>query len=738
VAKSPHPGSLEVYEFFPGGGTSEDPSVDYETVGEEPILNVYQTLIAYNGSDSGPGYQNFVPVLAACVPGSPQCSGLFGGDNLTSGNNFTFVINGASQFYDPSTGNHWGVYPSDVLFSLARTLGFATEPAFGANNGWIIGQSILSAGNANWDNGIHATMNNTPSNIFSTIQVNTSACPAAAMAAPYHGCVTINAGANGEGWPYFLELISDAEGGSVVPCGWFSANAQGAGIPEWTVGTISGSGDHPCLLPGGATSSSSTAFQSAVSAIAPEAWDSWELLGSGTTISGQFSGHVQWNMVGSGPYYMANLDIATSYLLKANPAYAQNPTCTWTGCDPAAGSYVGTVSVDWETSQLPGEEAYAAGAADFATIPPTDAALLLQLVQEQKVAATTFPSISIYFYPFSLSFDAAGAAKYTTNPITVPGDFFTNVGVRNFFVNAYPYQTAEQTISTKDGIQYYFDYGGAIPQFMANYYPANVSWPSGDPGTSTSTVGSAAWWWNYIDSPSSPGYDSELAGCSSSNPCQVPFFGETGSPDNDQRLALWASEVSSLSGGALKMNVLDIDFIDLVLNSLYNGPGQNPMPFYTLGWAPDYPDPTDYAIAMYQPDGSYTHADALSEQLEGAPNYGNNPSTNATSCHAWQDYGYWSTQASTPGGVAEDCQGAAYAAMSLALKLAAHMPVGPERVLVYNMAEHIANALALYVYSAQQNIVLPYAPWLTGSDFNSNIVTGGAQDQTWYTIPASA
>jgi hypothetical protein len=736
--KSPHPGSLDVYEYFPGGSTSEDPAIDYESVGYEPILNVYQPLIAYNGTDSGPGFQNFVPVLAACVPGSPQCAGLFGGDNLTSGNNITFVINGASQFYDPSTGNHWGVYPSDVLFSLARTLGFSTEPAFGANNGWILAQALLSTGNPGWDNGIHASLNNTPSNIFSGIQVNTSACPAAAMAAPYHGCVTFNAGANGVGWPYFLELVAQQLGSSIVPCGWFSANAQGAGIPDWTAGSISGSGDRPCLLPGGATSSSSTAYQTAVSAIGPEAWDSWELLGSGTTISGQFPGHVQWNMVGSGPYYMANLDIGTSYLLKANPAYTQNPACTWTGCQPAPGSYVGSVSVDWETSQLPGEEAYAAGTADFATIPPTDAALLLQLVQEQKVAATTFPTLSIYFFPFALDFNIAGAEKYSTNPISVPADFFTNLGVRSFFASAYPYQTAEQTISTKDGIQYLFNYGGAIPQFMANYYPTNISWPSGDPGTSASTVGSAAWWWNYIDSPSSPGYDSELAGCSSSNPCQLPFFGQTGSPDTDQRLALWASEVSSLSGGALKMNVLDIDFVDLVLNSLYSGPGQNPMPFYTLAWSPDYPDPTDYAVALYQPDGSYTHANAVSEQLEGAPNYGNNPSTNATSCHAWQDYGYWSTQASTPGGVAEDCQGAAYAAMSLALKVAAHMPVGPERVLVYNMAEHIANALALYTYWGQENIVLSYAPWLNGSEFNSNVVIGGGEDQTWYLIPSSA
>ncbi|HEV8050534.1 MAG TPA: PKD domain-containing protein, partial [Thermoplasmata archaeon] len=514
TARSPHPGTLDIYEDSPGGSTSEDPAVDYETVGFEPITNVYQTLIAYNGSDAGPGFQNYVPELAACVPGSPQCSSLFGGDNLTSGTNYTFVINGASQFYDPSTSAHWGVYPSDVVFSLARALGFATEPSFGSNPGWIEAQALLSTGNQTWDGGLHATLNNTPLDVFGSMGVNTSACPAAAMTAPYHGCVTFNADANGLGWPYFLELITDGQGASVVPCGFFSSTAssspQDAGIPGWTgsiningasnaVNAVWNQGDHPCLLPGNATSTSSPAFQYALAHnFTPTTWDSWELLGSGTAIAGLFYGNVQWTMAGSGPYYMANLKIGSSYLLKANPSYAQNPSCTWTGCEPAAGSYVGTVSVLWEQSQLPGEEAYASGSADKATVPPTDAALLLQLVQADKVEATTFPTISEYFFPFSLLFNKAGAAKYTTDPISVPGDFFTNVGVRNFFVNAYPYQTIEKTISTVDGIQYLFNYGGAIPQFMANYYPTNIPWPNTDPCSDASNTSCPAYWWNAM------------------------------------------------------------------------------------------------------------------------------------------------------------------------------------------------------------------------------------------------
>jgi peptide/nickel transport system substrate-binding protein len=737
-SRSPHPGVLNIYTLAPGGSTSEDPAVDYESVGYEPILNVYQTLIQYNGSDSGPGYQNFVPELAACVPGSPQCTALFN-TNLTNGANYTFVINGASQFYDPSTGSHWGVYPSDVVFSLARTMGFATEPAFADNNGWIVSQALLSRGNSSWDSGYHATLNNTPADVFAAVQANeTGDCPAAAMAAPYHGCVTFHADANDVTWAYFLELVAQPFGSSVVPCGWFSAPAQAAGIPGWTYGAekAGDNGDHPCTLPGGATSSSQASFTSNVSAMTPTEWDNWELHGSGTAVSGQFWGNTQWSMVGSGPYYMASLKIGQSYLMKANPDYVQSPYCTWSACEPPVHGYAATVSVLWESSQLPGEEAYASGTADFASIPPTDAALLLQLIQEGKVTATTFPSISIYFFIFTMDFLLSGAQKYSSNPITVPTDFFSNLGVRQFFVNAYPYATTQNTINTKDGIQYFFNYGGSIPQFMGQYYPTNVSFPSGDPANDASTTGSAAWWWAQLTDHSSPWYDAELASCSAANPCQVPFFGETGAPSVDEELALWASEIATLSGGAIKMNVLDIDFTDLVINSLYSGPYQNPMPMYELGWAPDYPDPTDYMVAMYQPDGSYTHADAVSEQLEGAPNYGvgaYNASV-CTSVHPYTDLGYWSSMASSVGGVNNTCQGAAYAALSYGAAQAAHMPSGQARILMYNMVEHIANALALYVYWGQENIVLTYAPWINGASANDNVVIGGSADNTWYSI----
>jgi len=257
-----------------------------------------------------------------------------------------------------------------------------------------------------------------------------------------------------------------------------------------------------------------------------------------------------------------------------------------------------------------------------------------------------------------------------------------------------------------------------------------VTWPTGNPDTNPSDVGGAAWWWAQITTPGTPYYDPETAACTTSSPCQLPLFGQTGAPPLDERIALWVAEISSLTGGRVIANPLDINFVDAVINSLYTGPYQNPMPVYRLGWAPDYPDPTDYVNPLWRPDATYTASDVDFEQMSL-------PAFDNSSCHAAADWTWWSNQAqtlATGGGIPNDCQGAAYAALNLALDAAAVMPAGPQRVLTYAEAEQIANGLALYVYSFQDNVVVTSAAWINPTSFNANVCIGGGGDSTWYSI----
>jgi peptide/nickel transport system substrate-binding protein len=731
TATSPHPGTIDVYEVAPGGGASLDPSVDYETTGFEVISNVYQSLINYNGTQTGPSYTNYQPEAATCVPGSPQCAGLYGGNTLQSGNYYTFVINPTSRFYDPSSGKSWPVYPSDVVFSLARTMGFSLLPGFGSNPGWIQTQSLLPAGNGLWDGGIHGTFNNTPGPILSSMFVNDTsptlggaACPAIALTSD-SGCVTFNATGGGHPWPFFLELIVDDEGAGIEPCGWFTAN--GAGVPGFTP---TGGADSPCLLPGGATSTSQSSFQTYLSnAFAnPTEWDSFE---EAAENSPAINPGVQWNTVGSGPYYLVpnSANPAVGYTLKANPAYGA-PTCAGQpGCDATPGHYAGTVNVFWEASDQIGYEQYIAGYADFADLQTPDIGNFLTLANQGKIGLTTAPTLDINFFPFTLEFSTTASTDLGVT-VNVPQDFFASEGVRNFLTTAYPYTTIENTINTVDGIQFGFNYGGAIPQFMANYYPQNISWPDSNPVSSPSTVGSAAWWWTQLTTPGSLWYDSEVAACTTSAPCIFPIVGQKGATNVDDMIVDWTNSIVSLTGGRFQPDTVDLTFAAEVGYSIASGPGGNPMPLYILAWAPDYPDPTDYMAPLYYPDSTYTYSDALQETLDGT--YSTPTTFNATWCghtaDTWADLIYWANggPANDSGYLPNACQYSAYQVMTyFMVDVAATDANLVERNLIYNLAEHIAAQMGLYIYQAQANAVATYAGWIDPSTIDRNVTTGG-------------
>ncbi|MFZ0892060.1 MAG: hypothetical protein WAN77_06625, partial [Thermoplasmata archaeon] len=731
TATSPHPGTIDNYEDAPGGAESLDPSVDYETLGFEVISNVYQSLISYNGSLTGPSYNDYQPEAATCVPGSPQCAALYGGATLQSGNYYTFVISPSSRFYDPTTQKSWPVYPSDVVFTLTRTMGFSLLPGFGSNPGWIETQSLLPAGNGSWDGGIHGAFNNTPGPMLSSMFVNdtsatlgAAACPAVALTSD-DGCVTFNATGGGHPWPFFMELIVDEEGAGIEPCGWYTA--QGASVPGFS--PVAGA-DSPCLLPGGATSTSQASFQTylANAFLHPTSWDAFEEEAIDTPA---VNPAVQWNAVGSGPYYLVpnSANPAVGYTLKANPAYG-GPTCAGqAGCEPLPGHYAPTVNTFWEPSDQVGYEQYIAGFADIAQFAPPDTGNFVTLANQGKVGLTTAPTLDIYFFPYNLEFSASASTDLGVS-INVPADFFANEGLRNFLSTAYPYTTVENTINTVDGIQFGFNYGGAIPQYMANYYPQNITWPDSNPVAGTTTAGSASWWWSQITTPGTLWYDPEVASCSSSSPCIFPLVGQKGATGTDETIVDWTNSIVSLTGGRFAPDTVDLTFAQEVAYSTGAGPAGNPMPLYALAWAPDYPDPTDYTAPLYYPDSTYTYSDAVEEALDGS--YAAPTTYNATWCghsaDTWADLLYWAGggPANASGYVPNACQLVAYSIMNYFMAdVAASDSNLAERNLIYNVAEHIAAQLGLYIYQYQSNAVATYAPWLNPTTIDRNVVTGG-------------
>jgi len=738
---SPHPGNLYVYEIVPGGATSLDPAVDYETTGGEIIDNVFETLIQYNATSTA----TYDPVLSTCIPGPAasgptSCQSQYGSDlngplsgTGPNGTYWTFPIDPNASFYDPSTNAHWAVYPSDVMFSVARTLMWLENPSQYTTNGWIIGQSLLPFGTKSWDSGLHAPWNNTPQTVLTSMLVNDSAyCPAKALAQA--GCITFKADGSGQNWSFFLEFVQDGEGASVVPCGWYTA--QGAGLPGFT--TNAAHGDGPCTLPGGTTSTTQAAFTSYVTSADPKLYDS--IIGLDTINYQNPYPQVRWSIVGSGPYWLQSVNQGQGYILKANPYYVQPNCAGLPGCYRAPGQYAGTVYVFWDPNDITGVEQYIAGQSDLSTFFPSDIPTILNLVKQGKVTLFSIPTLNLFPEGFNFAFVPSAVQSASGLTTNVPGDFFAYPGMREFFAQTFPYYSFINVDNLVDGIPFIQGEGGAIPQYLGNYYAENITWPGmnasapqwpqvwNDPSTTAPAAytGSPAWWWANITDPSSPIYDPEAANCVTHPGCTFPIGSEAGAVPFDYAVDQWISIIKTVTHGAIVPTRWDPTFTYIV-TQLGDPPGTNPMPTFVSGWLPDYPDPTDYMAPFWFPDGSYTYSPAYAEVMEG---YGGFPTTYDCADHAtlnFADMAYW---ANYPGTVIPTlCQGTAYSLLVWGATVASSLPVGPERVLYYNMVSHIGDKLALFVYVEQQVGVGSFASWINPNSFWYNVMAPG---QLWF------
>src|SRR2546429_593659 len=121
-----NPGIFTNMEAVTGGYTTLDPALDYESTGFEVISNIYETLIAYNGTSTS----DFVPVIADTVP--TVANGLVTPDF----GNYTFHIRAGRKFSNGDPITAW-----DVKYSITRTMLFNSGSPFPP--GWIISQFLV-------------------------------------------------------------------------------------------------------------------------------------------------------------------------------------------------------------------------------------------------------------------------------------------------------------------------------------------------------------------------------------------------------------------------------------------------------------------------------------------------------------------------------------------------------------------------------------------------------------------
>jgi hypothetical protein len=685
---SPHVGTLnlfltspDAYQFYADPGTAY--SVQQTAFDDD----VYQTLVAFNGSQAGPNPSDFVPDLATCVPG-PQCQARYGSSLIASNGDWTFVLNPNATFYDPTTGAHYPVTPNDVAFSFVRACLFTDYPFYTIHGSWVLCQALLpsSGSNPGWDSGLHAPLNSTADRLLAAVTVNDSAycTPAMMNGVQGAGCITLHTALSGQAWPELLDFVASPYGASIVSCRW--ATSEGFGLPGWETGSAC-NGAPPSPASVGNTS-----------------WDAQEIVQGGDDWGGvraNTSSALAYQAVASGPYALASVGPGGDMVrLVPNPFWG-GTDCTGglrAGCLPPANggkaptTYIGDVNLFFNASGYNQTEAVLNGSADLAgLVTPLPPAFLQHEDEAGTAQLVNVPSIGEMDASFAMNVNLTEAQALTATPLRFPADLAQDLDFRQFLIYSFPTPTL-QSDCIVDEIEQCFQAGGAIPAYMAPYYPLNVSWYWGSPDPNPNDIGGAAWWWNQTVHDGMDGLS-----CQTSDPCTFPIVYLSGYWTSEAVFQAWASEIQTLSDGALVPVVVPLSFVP------WYGTLQSPeaAPVNIAQWLPDFFDPSDYANPYYEvaTPSSFYAQDSLDGELE----------TNATldgPCAGPQ-------QAPV---VTNACQGSAFAEMQRLL-VAADGCAPPtcsngQRALLYNMAEQIARSLGLYQNAGQQVADYLIAPWI--------------------------
>jgi ABC-type transport system substrate-binding protein len=185
-----NPSEIIVTEVQPGGAYSFDPPLDYEVVGGEIIVNVYEMLFQYNGSST----TSLFPMIASEIP--TVANGEISSNYL----NYTIHIRSGLKFSNGDPVTAWDVYAS-----LVRALLFTTGTP--GTPDWILAQNLLPGGG-------FAPGAESYQNITSALTVNN-----ASQTVTFHLIYST---------PAFLDYLSNQQCAAIMDYSWLAAH--GAGI----------------------------------------------------------------------------------------------------------------------------------------------------------------------------------------------------------------------------------------------------------------------------------------------------------------------------------------------------------------------------------------------------------------------------------------------------------------------------------------------------------------------------
>ena len=549
--------SLTNSEVVSSGYRTLDGQIAYDTVSNEILDNTYLYLDSYNGSSSS----SFVPILASQLPSVSN-----GGINNVAysrtvpGINSTGYANGSAvtytyqpyQVYNFTIRSNatWqdgtSVTAYDVAYGIIRDMLFVNgQPG---TPGWIQAQALLPN---------YAAFTFTDANSFYNLTTNITWNNATNTVTFYFQSPEA---------PAFVYEIFAASGAYIMDPTWITAH--GGGI-TWT----------PAGFAAYQTESSTAGYDN----------------------------YFINNIFADGPYELAYAVPGTEVVLQANPNY--NPPGPWFP-KPS----ISVVTILYLTSFTTSYLLLKSGGAQFGGIPSSSWSEAVGLQNAGTVKIHSFPTLSIYWYNFNANVNMTMAASAFTG-INMPSALFSVPLVRKAFAYAYNYA---YYLSNQEGnpqfpsTTFAYGYMGMLPAGML-YSPitSGMSYKQVVSVFNNTTNHNAPYynmtlamiyWQEFLHSPDAAKMGISASGMYKGAMLDIPIITFSPDPQDEEGATTWGTALAIMMGyGASAFTQFPASPVPFAILLGYQVFGQNPMPIYELGWAPDYPYPSDYMGPMADP-----------------------------------------------------------------------------------------------------------------------------------------
>jgi peptide/nickel transport system substrate-binding protein len=539
-------GSYTNMELETGGFKSLDPAIEYDTVSSEILANTLLTLFGYNQTGSTPSNE-FIPILAAKLPTTSN-----GGINTNYANYSAVTPWGAKYTYTVAPFENYTVYINNNTKWQDGTPVTAWDVYY-----HYVRVMLFNAGSPGTPGWIQSQFllpgNYYASQSFYNITTN----------------MTYNNATNSITFHFqnpvppqlFYETFGQAAGDNIGDAAWLIS--VGAGIHPWNQAGFSAYMAH----------------------------------GN----QGDYFTYVQYHTMADGPYMIDYIIPAQEVVLTANPYFvAPNPYF------PAP--HIKTVYIEYIAQPSTTYLGLKSGQAQTAGIPTSDWNLVEGLKNASIVNYTEFSSLSIFWYNFNLNVNLTMLSTVDSKA-NLPQVLFTSLRARETFAYAYNYQfyLNEQVGNGIYHVAFASAYAGMLPAGML--YQQSISQLNATTnGVPYFNLAKAQQLWaSFVNTTgsymgitySSSTHKDEYNGA----PLDVPIFIFSADPVDLEGATTWGTNLQSIIPG-FQFQVIPTAF-PILLG--YMVQGQNPMPIYELGWAPDYPYPTDYLGPMGLPVNASTY-----------------------------------------------------------------------------------------------------------------------------------